>query len=431
MVIDSYLPGNGNPGYRVAHYELELDYKLGSNRLAGRALLTATAGEPLPRLRLDLASGLRVTKLAVNGKRVARFAQRDRKLHITPVKPLPAGAEFTVDVRYQGNPKPVHGPFGELGWEELADGVIVASQPNGAPSWFPCNDHPSDKASYRFTVTTDSPYRVVANGSLTDRRVHAGRTTWVYHQPEPMASYLATLQIGRYEIIQLGDRPVWQLAALPERLRAVARHDLDRQPRMMALFERLFGPYPFAGYTVVITDDELEIPVEAQGLSIFGANHVDGRRGSERLVAHELAHQWFGNSLSVADWRHIWLNEGFACYAEWLWSEEAGQASAEGHATATWRRLYGLPQDLVIGDPGVESMFDDRVYKRGALTVHTLRKELGDERFFALLRDWTETYRHGTVTTEQFVALAQRHAGHSLRPLFDAWLCRPELPRRD
>ncbi|HWC78760.1 MAG TPA: M1 family metallopeptidase [Pseudonocardiaceae bacterium] len=428
MVIDPYLPRQGNEGYRVTHYALDLDYKIASNRLAGRATLTAAAGGPLPRFSLDLA-GMRVAKVNVNGRR-ARFAQRQRKLHVTPEKPLVAGAEFTVEVRYSGNPKPVGGPFGEVGWEELTEGVIVASQPDGAPSWFPCNDHPSDKAGYDLVVTTDSPYRVVANGALTDRRVRAGRTTWYYHQPEPMATYLATVQIGRYEMLQLGRDPVWQLAAVPERLRLSAGHDLARQPRMMALFTDWFGPYPFAGYTVVVTDDELEIPVEAQGLSVFGANHMDGRRGSERLVAHELAHQWFGNSLTVAEWRHIWLNEGFACYAEWLWSAESGGASADGHATTAWRRLAALPQDLVIGDPGAPSMFDDRLYKRGALTLHALRTTLGDTRFFALLRDWTERNRHATVTTEAFVALAEQYAGRSLAEFFTAWLGRPQLPPR-
>ena len=137
-----------------------------------------------------------------------------------------------------------------------------------------------------------------------------------------MAPYLATLQIGRYQRLRARHRRL----LVPPRLLAAAEHDLARQPEMMALFEERFGPYPFAaGYTVVVTDDDLEIPLEAQGLSVFGANHMDGRRGSERLVAHELAHQWFGNSLTVGRWRDIWLHEGFACYAEWLWSERVGR----------------------------------------------------------------------------------------------------------
>jgi aminopeptidase N len=196
----------------------------------------------------------------------------------------------------------------------------------------------------------------------------------------------------------------------------------------MRLFTELFGPYPFAEYAVVVTDDELEVPVEAQGLSIFGANHVDGTRGHERLVAHELAHQWFGNSVGLADWRHIWLNEGFAAYAEWLWSDRSGGPSARALADRTREVLAGLPQNLRIGDPPLRDMFDDRLYQRGALTLHTLRDQLGDGPFFALLREWTDQHRHATATTDDFVATAERHANRSLRGFFDAWLFQTALP---
>ena len=234
-----------------------------------------------------------------------------------------------VEVHYGGQPGPVRGPWGEVGWEELEDGVIVAGQPDGAPSWFPCHDSPADKASFGISISAEAGYEVVANGRLVSRTPRAGRIRWVYEQPEPMAPYLATVQIGRYTRAFSGGEVL-----VPPRLRAAALHDLGRQPQMLALFEDRFGPYPFGAYTVVVTDDDLEIPLEAQGLSVFGANHMDGRRGSERLVAHELAHQWFGNSLTVARWRDIWLHEGFACYAEWLWSQEAGGWTTERHARA-------------------------------------------------------------------------------------------------
>jgi aminopeptidase N len=197
----------------------------------------------------------------------------------------------------------------------------------------------------------------------------------------------------------------------------------------MKLFIKLFGPYPLsAGYTVVVTDDELEIPLEAQGVSIFGANHCDGRRGSERLIAHELAHQWFGNSVTARRWRDIWLHEGFACYAEWLWSEHSGGPKAAELARQHHQRLSAAPQDLLLCDPGPQDMFDDRVYKRGALTLHALRGAIGDDKFFGLLRDWTTRHRHGTVVTDDFTGLAANYADVSLRPLWETWLYSPRLP---
>jgi aminopeptidase N len=265
--------------------------------------------------------------------------------------------------------------------------------------------------------------------------VKASRTTWVFDQAAPMATYLATVQIGRYDEVDLAASPVSIRGVLPGGQIREFRHDFGRQQDMMKLFCRLFGPYPFGGYTVVVTDDPLEIPLEAQGISVFGSNHVDGRRGSERLVAHELAHQWFGNSLTPSNWQHIWLNEGFACYAEWLRSEESGGLTADQQVAKAHSRLKGLDQDLLLSDPGPELMFDDRLYKRGAITLHVLRKHLGDDAFFELLRTWTKTHRHGSVSTAQFIALATTFSPDedALRQLFAAWLDAyelPSLPRR-
>jgi aminopeptidase N len=419
---DTDLLGHGNPGYRVPHYDLELQTKPATGRLSARARLVVVASAPDVPLVLDLGP-LRVERVLVGG-RPARWVHRGGKLRIRGH--LPADAPCPVEIRYAGRPAPVRTRYwGEVGWDELTDGVIVASQPVGAPSWFPCNDVVGEKATYRIAVTAPAAYAVVANGVLESRTPGGSATTWTYVSAEPMAPYLATVQIGQYERVPLA--PGQLLAASPAGM-AAARHDFGRQPRMMRVFTELFGPYPFGGYAVVVTDDELEVPVEAQGLSIFGANHVDGRRGYERLVAHELAHQWFGNSVGLADWRHIWLNEGFAAYAEWLWSERSGGPGADALAVRSRAALASLPQNLRIGDPPARDMFDDRLYQRGALTLHTLRTLLGDAHFLALLREWTATHRHGTVTTDDFVALAERHAGRSLASFFDHWLYQPALP---
>ncbi|HEX4686446.1 MAG TPA: M1 family metallopeptidase [Nocardioides sp.] len=425
--VDPYLPDHGDPTYDVRRYDLDVDYRLQSNRLVGRATLTCVAVERLTTFTLDLA-GLKVTKLGVDGRAPAGYRQRGRRLGVRLQQPIAAGEDFTVAVAYQGNPRQVDGPFGEAGWEELTDGVIVAAQPHGAPSWFPCNDRPSNKAPYRITLTVPNDYHAVANGTLLSTRRGAGATTWVYEQAEPMATYLATVQIGRYVARGLAGSSVPMDVVLPSSRVADLEQGFGRQPEMMQTYVDMFGPYPFPAYRVVVTDDELEIPLEAAGLSIFGSNFLDDDWNAERLVAHELAHQWFGNCVTLRQWKDIWLHEGFACYCEWLWSEQSGRTTADEHARRHWDRLDDLPQDLVLGDPGPDEMFDDRVYKRGALLLHALRLTIGDEAFVRLLREWVARHQHANASTEDLVELANEIAGEDLSGLFAAWLHEKRLP---
>jgi aminopeptidase N len=422
---DPYLPAHGNGGYHVEHYDLEIEYKVAANRLTGRAALTAVAAAPLSRFSLDLG-GFRVPRVRVDG-RAAKFTRRDGKLHVTPARPV--AGRFSVEVRYVGSPRPVASPWGDLGWDELTDGALVASQPIGAPSWFPCNDHPADKAAYRIAVTAPAGYTVQASGEPVGRTRHGRGVRWSFERPEPTATYQVSVQVGRYTQVPHRGDGVPQRAAVPARLRAMFLADFGRQDSIMATMRRFFGPYPFAGYTVVVTDDDLEEPVEAQGLAVFGANHLDGLRTHERLVAHALAHQWFGASLTVADWRHVWLNEGFATYAEWLWSEASGGVDVGLQASLWYDRLTERATDIRIGDPGVDLMLDERIAKRGALMLQALRRRLGDVDFFAMLREWTTENRHGLVSTEGFAAAAQRHADASLAGLFTDWLWEKALPR--
>lgn len=425
--VDPYLPDNGNLGYRISRYDLDLEYKVASNRLEGTATLTATSYVELARFSLDMASTLNVSKVTVNDRR-ARYSHRQRKLFITPDSPIPPGGAMTIVIRYSGTPRPIRGPWGTVGWEELTDGSLCANQPNGAASWFPCDDHPSAKAPYRISITTDSPYYALANGVLASKRVRAAQTTWVYEQIEPMSTYLASIQIGPYEHIRLASKPVPVEAILPSRLRENFRVDFGRQLEMVEAFAEMFGPYPFAKYTVVVTDDSLEIPIEAQSFSTFGANHCDGSRDAERLIAHELAHQWFGNSVTLEQWHDIWLHEGFACYSEWLWSQRSGGRSADEWARHYYAKLAAHPVRVTLVDPGPRKMFDDWVYKRGAITLHALRLRIGDGNFFALLRRWTDKYRYGTASTEDFIALAANYSDAPLNDLWQAWLFTPELP---
>ena len=429
---DDYLPGHGDRSFGVEHYELDIDYAVEGNRLDGSAELTVTVLEPTRRVVLDLV-GLKASKVRVEGARMRRFDQRQGRLAIVLAEEVAPGTELTVSVRYAGHPSPVVDKHhGDAGWEELTDGAIVAAQPHGAPTWFPCNDRPSDKATYRIAVTAPTGYTVVANGELDGRRRRGSGETWTYVMDRPMATYLATVQIGRYRVTEHATRrgaPTVRTFA-PEDLPAGELEGcFDAQPAMMAAFEEWFGPYPFTSYTAVITADDLEIPLESQGLSTFGRNFCSPEWPKVRLIAHELAHQWFGNAVTLAHQRDIWLHEGFACYSEWLWSEESdGPDTCDGWARHYHQRLTDEEQDLLLADPGPELMFDDRVYKRGALALHALRLELGDEAFFALLRAWVQRYDGGSVTTEQFLSFVTETTDVDGQALLAPWLYETDLP---
>ncbi len=424
---DSYHPSHGNGGYRVRRYDLDLRYDPDTGRLAGQAALAVQATEPLSRLSLDLA-GPRVAAVTVGGV-PAVFQQQGAKLRVTPRTPVAAGERLAVVVAYGGVPAPLPSPYGPVGWEQLADGALVLSQPIGAPTWFPCDDHPADKAAYRIAVTVPNGYGVAANGRLTARTGVGDAVRWVYETPAPMATYLATVQIGDFAFTEAaGPGGVLLRNAYPPRLAALFAADFGRQPRMLAAFADMFGRYPFDVYGAVVADAQVDVPLETQTFSVFGRNHLDGQRTYEHLVAHELAHQWFGDSVSLADWRDIWLNEGFATYGEWLWSERSGGPSADQIARESMAELGDDDQDILVGDPGAARMFDDRVYGRGAATLHALRLTLRDEAFFRLLRTWADQHRGGNVTTRQLVELASRARGRDLSPFFDAWLYRAPLP---
>ncbi|MBS43901.1 MAG: peptidase M1 [Nocardioides sp.] len=431
---DPYLPGHGDPSWRATRYDLDLDYDLVRNHLSGRATVGVELLEATDRVVLDLA-GLKASKVTVAGRSPKKYAARGDRLVVTLRDEQPVGARFDVRVTYAGKPKPlVEKHHGDAGWEELTDGVIVAGQPHGAPTWFPCNDRPDDKAPYRISVTAPADYIVVANGTRTARTRGSGSVTWTYEQAEPMSTYLATVQIGRYDVRRLGTAgrvPVH--AAVPADVGDGFEDAFGRNVEMLEVFTELFGPYPFPAYTAVVTDDDLEIPLESQSMATFGRNLCTGDWDSVRLVAHELAHQWFGNAVTLRRWSDIWLHEGFACYSEWLWSERSGGDAADVHARRHHERLSGLDQDLLLSDPGPELMFDDRVYKRGALTLHALRGTLGDDAFFDLLRAWVADHSGGTVETADFVAAAVEAAGDeqtrsAVVHLMEAWLHATALP---
>jgi aminopeptidase N len=428
---DSYFPAAGNGGYQVRHYDLDLRYTPQTMALTARARIAAEARRNLKSFSLDLRDPLTVSSVRVNG-RPARFVHNDDELVVTPRDTLKAGRRFTVDVRYGGTTGQPEDNTGALyGWVSYADGAFVANEPEGASTWFPVNDVPYDKASYDFEITVPRGTVAVANGDLRSTRTRNGWTTFRWSAKEPMASYLAMAASGDYTLTRqraVGGLPIINAVDrdLSAEEQATTRASLAQQPAMIAYFSRLFGPYPFSSFGAVVDDDEdAGYALENQTRPIYSGPPP------ESTVAHELAHQWYGNSVTPRRWRDIWLNEGFATYAEWLWTARRGGDSV----SEQFEDVYAVPADnafwqLEIGDPGPEELFNGAIYNRGAMTLHALRLEVGDEDFFRILRAWAQRNRYGVVSTGDLLRLSERVSGEQLDALFTTWLYTPGKPAR-
>jgi len=424
---DPYFPGLGNGGYDVRRYVIDLEWLGDAGRIEATTTIQLVPAAPLDTFSLDLA-GLDVTAVAVDGQPAAS-TREGRELVIDPAPVLPAGRPVDVQVTYAGRPQPLalgSEIFG-AGWQTDGREAYVVSEPAGAASWFPGNDHPTDKATFRFELTVAADQVAVANGVLVEERTEPdGRRTFVWDAGDPMATYLASVVVGDLVIEQRTAPNGLPLRdAYPRRVADAARIDFAPAAEMLEVFERWFGPFPFEVYGHVVVDEPLGYALENQTLSLFGTDLVTGQRAFDRVVVHELAHQWYGNSVSPSTWRDIWLSEGFATYAEWIWEQESGgPAIAESARRAHGAADLGVPP----GDPGPEELFQPTVYQRGALALHALSVAMGDGAFRRLLVEWVERFGGGTASTADLLALAEELSGADLDRVVQDWVYGAVLP---
>jgi aminopeptidase N len=453
---DPYFPFAGNGGYDVRHYDLDLRYTPPApapapltGRLEAVATIDLVATQDLTRFNLDLR-GLDVHGVRVDGARATEVqppaagttvkgaaywqtqddSRRMWELTIQPRSRLDKGDHARVVVTYGGTttrPTDIEGVL--YGWVTTRDGAMVVGEPEGSMTWYPVNDHPTDKASYSFEVTVPKGKVAVANGLPHRSARTAGQwTTWYWDAPDPQASYLTTVSVGDYRLDRSRTRSgVPIIDAVDDGLTAdnlaTTRASLALQDEMITFFERTLGEYPFNSAGAIVDDDTVDYALETQTRPIYS------EVAHESTVAHEIAHQWLGNSVSPGRWQDIWLNEGWASYAEWLWTEHAGGDTAQ----KSFEAVMAIPAsdpfwDVVIADPGPTGLFVGPVYARGAAALHALRLTVGDKAFFAGVRRWVERHEDGTATTEDFERVYEKVSGRDLDAFFEAWLRTPSRP---
>ncbi|HZY29428.1 MAG TPA: M1 family metallopeptidase [Jiangellaceae bacterium] len=458
---DEYFPYAGNGGYDVQHYDLDIRYTpppvtvppTPTAELRGQMEAVATidlvATQDLDRFNLDLR-GMDVSALTVNGKSASEMpppapgaevdgaaywqvqddAARIWELTIQPRPKLKAGDSVQVIVTYGGEtirPTDIEGFL--YGWVTMRDGAMVVGEPEGTMTWYPVSDHQTDKATYTFEITVPEGKVAVANGLPSRDPVTAGGwTTWYWEAPDQQASYLTTASVGDFDVrtsetstgLPIIDAVDRKLTAANL---ATTNASLALQADMIAFFEDTFGDYPFNSYGSIVDNDSVGYALETQTRPVYSS------RASEGTVAHELAHQWLGNAVSPERWQDIWLNEGWASYAQWMWSEHRGGTTAQ----EAFDEVMTIPEDdefwdVVVADPGPTGLFVDPIYDRGAATLHALRVKIGDDAFFAGAQDWVSRYNDSTATTEDLQAVFEDASGQDLDAFFDIWLRNPVKP---
>ena len=421
---DSFYPYMGNGGYDVLHYEIDLDIDPVANTIQALTTITAQATEELSAFNLDL-SGLTVHAVTVDGS-PAEHSRYNTELVVTPASTLTAGTEFVAEVGYSGSPEPVSDPgvpFLELGWHNTDGVVFTVNQPSGSMSWFPSNNHPTDKATFEFRLTVPEPLTAAATGVLVEEASLDGRTTTTWQMDDPMATYLAAVYVGDFERIETNqpDGPLIR-DYVPRTDPEGVVEALSITPQAIRYFERLLGPYPYDVYGTIVMPFGLGFALENQTLSVHGRYAID-----PFIVAHEVMHQWLGNSSTLDDWSEIWLHEGFATYLSYMYMAEHHGWDIDERMTAR----YGDMAETAAVPPleiGKTELFDGSVYFRGALTLHALRGLAGDPVFAEILRTHYEQSADGNTNTVEFLEIVTQLAGGEAAELVESWLREDPIP---
>ncbi len=422
---DEMFPTFGNGGYDVERYDLAFALDAVDGPIDASATITARAEHELSRFNLDF-HGLEIKTIQVDAS-TAMFAREGDELVITPSHAIAAGATFRTVVVYGGVPQAVADPsipVEKLGWLPSDGELYVFSEPNGAKTFFPCNDHPRDKALYTLRITVPKPLMAVANGTLVETVDADTRRTFVWSARDPMASYLLTIAIANFETAELeGPNGLKIVNYFTPSSKASSRRGFEKTPEIIKFLGDTFGPYPFEICGGILSNLEIGGALETQTIPVYGAGV-----GMESVICHELAHQWFGDSVTLHSWRDIWWNEGFAEYAAWMYTEST---KGKERFDKMIQARYAMLRKATLSPPAnptMRELFGAGTYVRGPLALHALRGAVGDEVFLQLVRSFLVQHKNGNVTVEDFLAHVEAGSTKAAREVLHAWLYDEEMP---
>ncbi|GAA1928133.1 M1 family metallopeptidase [Nocardioides marmoribigeumensis] len=428
---DAYFPRDGNGGYQVTHYTIDDRVQPSTDALSGRTTLRAVAGSSaLSAFHLDLR--LTPDAVTVDGEPATFSKPSGHELEVTPRTPVAAGSPFTVAVRYHGTPSRLRSATAWDGYFHQPGETAAVGEPQIGPWWFAANETPRDKATFDITIRVPTGQQAVSGGRLVSRTVSGDWTAWRWKVDEAISTYLAYFVAGRFEIRRTtaDGRPV--LYAVSRQLSAKEVEQafalLDDTPRILRWMESRFGAYPYATAGGVVSSVYTGFALENASrpfYSWFGSS-------AGTVVVHELAHQWFGDTVALQRWRDTWLNEGFATYVEWLWQEGHGRRSVQDTLTSRYDSYVPSSTfwDLQVSNPGPTEIFSTPVYDRGGMMLGALRCRIGKAPMRDLVRAWVDRHRDGTGTGRQFRDLAAAREGAGLSTFFHTWLDVRERPAR-
>jgi aminopeptidase N len=435
---DPLFPTLGNGGYDARHYSMALRYPTAAQQTVdGRITMSARATQALSRFNLDFA-GDSVASVRVDG-RSADWTWADEELSITPRHSLRDGEKFAVTVRYTTHPfTPAPGDPFPFGFFTVNGGSVTAGQPDISHDFYPVNDHPADKASYDISFDVPEGTTAVANGDLVFRRTSRGRTYSSYFVREPLASELIQLTVGAFDVTtQPTTRGVRIRDVSSSSSTAAVTPALQRTPDHLRWMIDQVGRYPFNTYGVLAADQQFRYALETQTLSLhpvllFVAPFTPP--AYEPIMVHELAHQWFGDSVAPVRWQDVWLNEGHADYYQQVYAEQFFEDP--GYTVAYWKDAYKRANQLrhdngpVAKPTGTDifTLFSDNVYSGGSLVLYALRQVIGEQKFSEVERSWVKRYKDQSVSTEQFIAHVNQVTHRNLTRFLRDWLYGDTVP---